>query len=193
MKKEEAKMCFPQIVWLMSGMILGAAAVLSFASSGRLIRIAPWLGSSMLVTGIANVLLYSYCLKQTPGAKWLLADSMTAALLSIFPLFNQITSAAAIPFFFCVWDLFSGILRVMESTEQKAAGEHGWRWFCVVGIIEILAGCIALFKPVEEALTMHVTVGLVLLIQAVAFLHKSGAAFRSQKILGGSICERQSK
>ena len=173
-RSEEAKTHSPQIVWLLSGIFLGTAAVLSFASSGgKLIQIAPWLGSSMLATGIANVILYFYCLKQTPGAKWLLADSITAALLSIFPLFNQITSAAAIPFFFCVWDLFSGILRVMESTEQKAAGERGWRWFCVVGIIEILAGCIALLKPVEEALTMHVTVGLVLLIQAIAFFHKA--------------------
>lgn len=181
-KTEKAKTRFSPIVWLLSGSFLGAAAVLSFASSGeKLIRIAPWLGSSMLAAGIANVFLYCFCLKQTPGAKWLLVDSMTAALLSIFPLFNQMTSAAAIPFFFCVWDLFSGILRVMEATEQKAAGEYGWRWFCVVGIIEILAGCIALLKPVEEALTMHVTVGLVLLIQAIAFLHKAGAEFRSSR------------
>lgn len=181
-KTEEAKKYFPKIVWLLSGIFLGAAAVLSFASSGgKLIRIAPWLGSSMLATGVVNVLLYFYCMKQTPGAKWLLADGVTAALLSIFPLFNQITLAAAIPFFFCVWDLFSGILRVMESAEQKEAGEHGWRWFCVVGIIEILAGCTALIKPVEEALTMHVTVGLVLLIQAVAFLHKAGADLRHKK------------
>lgn len=174
-KTEEAKICLPQIIWLLSGIILGAAAVLSFASSGeKLLRIAPWLGLSMLATGIANVILYFYCMKQTPGTKWLLADSITAALLSIFPLFNQITSAAAIPFFFCVWDLFSGILRLMESTEQKKAGERGWCWFCIVGIIEILAGCIALIKPVEEVLTMHVTVGLVLLIQAIAFFHKAG-------------------
>lgn len=176
-KTEEAETCFPQIIWLLSGVFLGTAAVLSFASSGgKLIRIAPWLGLSMLSTGIVNVFLYFYCLKQTPGAKWLLADSLTAALLSIFPLYNQITYAAAIPFFFCVWDLFSGILRVMESTEQRAAGEQGWRWFCIVGIIEILAGCTALVKPVEEALTMHVTVGLVLLIQAIAFFHKAATA-----------------
>lgn len=173
-KTKKLKARLPQIVWLLSGIFLGAAALLSFTSSGdKLIQIAPWLGSSMLTTGIANVILYFYCMKQTPGAKWLLADSITAALLSIFPLFNQITSAAAIPIFFCVWDLFSGILRMMESTEQKAAGEYGWRWFYIVGIIEILAGCIALIKPVEEALTMHVTVGLVLLIQAIAFWHKA--------------------
>ena len=179
---KNAKTCLPRIVWLMSGIFLGMAALMSFASSGeKLIRIAPWLGSSMLATGIINAILYFYCMKQMPGAKWLLADSITAALLSIFPLFNQITSAAAIPIFFCVWDLFSGILRMMESTEQKAAGEHGWRWFCVVGIIEILAGCVALIKPVEEALTMHVTVGLVLLIQAIAFFHKASMELKNKE------------
>ncbi|MGN1026102.1 MAG: DUF308 domain-containing protein [Faecousia sp.] len=163
-----------------SGILLGAAAILSFASSGeKLLRIAPWLGSSMLITGIINVILYFTCMKETPGAKWLLADSITAALLSIFPLFNQMTPAVAIPFFFCVWDLFSGILRLMESTAQKAAGERGWHWFCIVGIIiEILAGCIGFIKPIEEALTMHVTVGLVLMIQSVAFFHKAGVDLR---------------
>ncbi|MGN0333576.1 MAG: HdeD family acid-resistance protein [Lachnospiraceae bacterium] len=178
-KAKEIKTCLPQVVWLLSGIFLGVAALLSFASSGeKLIRIAPWLGLSMLATGIVNVILYFFCMKQTPGAKWLLADSITAALLSIFPLFNQITSAAAIPIFFCVWDLFSGILRMMESTEQKATGEHGWRWFYVVGVIEILTGCIALIKPVEEALTMHVTVGFVLLIQAIAFFHKASVKLK---------------
>lgn len=180
-KAEEAKTHLSQIVWLLSGLLLGAASVLSFASSGeKLKQIAPWLGSAMLIMGIGNILLYFYCLEKTPGAKWLLADSITAALLSIFPLFNQITSAAAIPFFFCVWDLFSGILRVMEATEQKEAGEQGWHWFCAVGILEILAGCVAFIKPVEETLTMHVTVGLVLLIQAVAFLHKAGTDLRTK-------------
>ena len=178
-KAKETKTNLPPIIWLLSGFFLGTAAVMSFASSGvKLILIAPWIGSSMLITGIANAFLYYYCMKETPGAKWLLADSITAALLSIFPLFNQITSAAAIPFFFCVWDLFSGILRIMEASEQKAVEERGWRWFYIVGIIEILAGCIALINPVEEALTMHVTVGLVLLIQAAAFFHKAGMSLR---------------
>lgn len=180
-KAERANTHISQIVWLLSGLLLGAASVLSFASSGeKLKQIAPWLGSAMLIMGIGNILLYFYCLEKTPSAKWLLADSITAALLSIFPLFNQITSAAAIPFFFCVWDLFSGILRVMEATEQKEAGEQGWHWFCAVGILEILAGCVAFIKPVEETLTMHVTVGLVLLIQAVAFLHKAGTDLRTK-------------
>ena len=178
-KTQNKKTYLPQIIWIMSGFFLGAAAFLSFASSGeKLIKIAPWLGSSMLVTGIANIILYYAFIKETPGAKWLLADSITAALLSIFPLFNQITYAAAIPFFFCVWDLFSGILRLIESLEQKEAEEQGWRWFFIVGIIEILAGCVGLVKPIEEVLTMHVTVGVVLMIQAIAFIHKAVAELR---------------
>ena len=99
---------------ILSGICLAAAAVLSFAASEwKLIRITPWLGLSVLATGIANAILYFYYMKQAAGAKCLLADSITTALLSIFPLFNQITFAAALTFFFCVWDLFSVILRVL--------------------------------------------------------------------------------
>lgn len=171
----------PKIVWMISGLILGAAAILSFASLGkRILEIAPWLGLAMLITGLLNTTLYFRCFKGKRGSKWLLADGMTAALLSIFPLFNQISSIAIIPFYFCVWDLFSGILRLMEATEQKE--EKGWRWFFAVGILEILAGVIALIKPVEETLKPHVIIGLVLLIQAAAFLHKAGVGLSCHNI-----------
>lgn len=175
------KLNSPEIVWTISGLILGAAAILSFASLGkRILEIVPWLGLAMLITGILNIILYMRCLKEKHSSKWLLADGMTAALLSIFPLFNQISFTAIIPFYFCVWDLFSGILRLMEATEQK--GEKGWRWFCTVGILEILAGVIALIKPVEETLKPHVIIGLVLLIQAAAFLYKAGVELSCNKI-----------
>ncbi len=167
---------YSRIVWIVSGFILGAAAILSFLSSGeKLLNIAPWLGTAMLVAGMLNIVLYFWILRGEPGAKWLLADGMTAALLSIFPMFNQISSVAIVPFYFCVWDLFSGILRVMESAEEREEGGSGWSWFFGVGILEILAGVAALVKPVEEALKMHVVIGLVLLVQAVAFFHKAGA------------------
>lgn len=72
----------PKTVWMISGLILSAAAILSFASLGkRILQIAPWLGLAMLITGILNIILYFRCLKGKHGAKWLLADDMTAALL----------------------------------------------------------------------------------------------------------------
>ena len=103
----------------------------------------------------------------------MLADGLTAALLSVFLLFNQMAPVAVIPFFFCVWELFSGILRLIEASEQKEQKIRGWQWFFTVGMMEMVAGVAALLKPVEEALTMHVVIGIVLLIQSAAFIHKA--------------------
>lgn len=127
----------------------------------------------MLLSGASNVLLYFLGYRKKQRGRWMLADGLTAALLSLFLLFNQMAPAAVIPLFFGVWELFSGILRLMESGEQKEERLQGWQWFFAVGMLEILSGVAALLKPVEEMLTMHVVIGIVLLIQAVAFGHKA--------------------
>lgn len=169
--RKVANRWLPGIIWIVSGIALGAAAALCLtASSDRLTEIASWIGASMLISGGANIWLYFYCLKGSSEGKWLLADGLTATLLSVFPLFNEMILPAVIPFFFCVWDLFSGVLRVMESTEKRKVGVTGWKGSFFIGLIEMLASVIALLKPVEEALTMHIVVGLILLIQAVAFI-----------------------
>lgn len=173
MTGKNRKTILQRIVWLLSGILLGASAILCFiAKSDNLIQIAPFLGMAMLATGILNLILYVTCLAGSSGAYFVLADSITAALLSLFPMFNKITAAATIPFFFCVWDLFSGVLRVVDSLEQKEVRDNVWKWFLVVGVIEILVGCAGQLKPVEDALTMHVTVGSIFLVQAIAFFHK---------------------
>lgn len=173
----------PGIVWIVSGTALGAAAVLCLAaSSDRLTEIASWIGASMLISGGVNIWLYFYCLKGSSEGKWLLADGLTATLLSVFPLFNEMILPAVIPFFFCVWDLFSGVLRVMESTEKRKVGITGWKGSFFIGLIEMIAGVVALLKPVEEALTMHIVVGLILLIQAVAFIFLAVMELKNHKI-----------
>ncbi len=172
----------PGIVWIISSTALGAAAVLCLAaSSDRLTEIASWIGASMLISGGANVWLYFYCLKDSTEGKWLFADGLTATLLSVFPLFNEMILPAVIPFFFCVWDLFSGVLRVIESIEKRRAGKNGWKWPFSIGLIELITGVTALLKPVEEALTMHIVVGLVFLIQAVAFLFLAVSVLKNHK------------
>lgn len=172
----------PGIVWIISSTALGVAAVLCLAaSSDRLTEIASWIGASMLISGGANVWLYFYCLKDSTEGKWLFADGLTATLLSVFPLFNEMILPAVIPFFFCVWDLFSGVLRVIESIEKRRAGKNGWKWPFSIGLIELITGVTALLKPVEEALTMHIVVGLVFLIQAVAFLFLAVSVLKNHK------------
>lgn len=69
----------------------------------------------------------------------------------------------------------------MEALELRDHKACGWQWFFIVGVLEIFSGAIALLKPVEEALTMHVVIGIVLAIQAAAFLHKAFVILHSGK------------
>lgn len=74
----------------------------------------------------------------------------------------------------------------MESLEQRERQECGWKWFCSVGVLEIVSGVAGMLKPVEEALTMHVVIGFVLAIQAGAFCHKAVVIPKLQK-KGGNL------
>ena len=171
-----------QVLWGIAGAVRAIASILSFCTSGnQLIQIMPWLGTALLLSGISNILVYFTERKSKKCGRWGLADGLTAALLSIFLLFNQMTPVAVLPFFFCVWELFSGVLRIMEALELRDHKACGWQWLFIVGVLEIFSGAIALLKPVEEALTMHVVIGIVLAIQAAAFLHKAFVILHSGK------------
>ena len=45
---------------------------------------------AMLFAGCTNLLVYIFNKKEIHGSRWLLADGLTTALLSVFPLFNKI-------------------------------------------------------------------------------------------------------
>ncbi len=79
---------------------------------------------------------------------------------------------AIIPFFFGVWELFSGILKVIDSSELKEEKIAGWKWFRNIGSIEILSGVAALLKPIDDFMGMHVVVAIIFFVQSCGFLFK---------------------
>lgn len=168
-----SKFTWMQSLWAFAGLILLGGALLSlFDGHEDLTSIAVPLGLTMLLTGFINIFIYKKKRHFIHGSHWLLADGVSTALLSIFLLFNQMIEAAIIPFFFGVWELFSGILKVIDSRELKEERVHGWYWFAGIGTVEILSGIAALLKPVDDFVGMHGVVALVLIIQAVGYLFK---------------------
>ncbi|MBQ9751079.1 MAG: DUF308 domain-containing protein [Clostridia bacterium] len=170
----KSRISWVQICWGWAALLLVCGSILSFATDGdRLLRIATPLGVIMLFAGLCNVLVYRKKRGELHGAPWLLADGMSTAMLSLFLLFNQMIIPTMIPFFFGVWELFSGILKFIDSRELKREGVHGWVIFFAISIIELVSGVAALLRPIEEFFGMNYIIGIILLVQCSGFVFKT--------------------
>lgn len=167
------KITWIQLYWLMAMFILIGSGFLALSHPGeQLISVSSYLGLAMLLTGCINLYIYRKQRELLHGSHWLLADGMSTTLLALFPLFNQMIQPAMIPLFFGVWELFSGILKVIDASELKEEQIDGWRWFQNIGRIEILSGVSSLLKPIDDFMGIHVIVAIILFIQGLGFLFK---------------------
>lgn len=167
------KFTWIQGLWTAAGLILLGSAVLTLIKwQSELVVLSTPLGLAMLIAGGINIFIYRRKQKTIHGSHWLLADGMSTALLSVFLLLNQMIYSALIPFFFGVWELFSGILKVIDSKELREEKTRGWYWFSGVGSVEIISGIAALLKPVDDFVGMHGVVAIVLIIQSCGYLFK---------------------
>lgn len=167
------KLKWVQGLWVAAEVILlGSAAFTLFRGKEDLVTAAVPLGIAMLASGGIDIFIYRRNQKTMHGAHWLLAGGMSSALLSLFLLFNQMIEAPLIPFFFGMWELFSGILKVIDSRELKEEKISGWHWFAGIGTVEIISGIASLLKPVDEFMGMHIVVAIILFIQSSGYLFK---------------------
>lgn len=134
--------------------------------------IAACLGLFMLFVGCLNILIYYRNQKTIHGVHWLLADGMSTASLSLFLLFNQMIQPTMMLSFFGVWELFSGILKVIDAKELKEEGIHGWLWFCGIGSVEVSSGIASLLKPVDDFVGINVVVAVIFFVQSSSYLFK---------------------
>lgn len=186
------KMTQVQILWGISGIILFAACILAFLKgSNALVELAPFLGLAMMLTGFINIHIYRKTQKFLHGSHWLLADGVSTSLLSLFLLFNQMVQAAMIPFFLGVWELFSGMLKLLDCRELKEDAVSGWRGFLVLGGIELLSGVASLLKPVDEFMGMNIVVAMILFVQGWSYIFKMAIYPKLQKQERNEGCEKR--
>ena len=173
LRQNKERMTWVQVCWIIAQIVLIGSGILAICNPGeKLVVVSGYLGLSMLLVGSINIYVYRKKKKLLHGSHWLLADGMSTVLLSLFPLFNQMIQPAIIPFFFGVWELFSGILKVIDSSELKEEKIAGWKWFRNIGSIEIISGVAALLKPIDDFMGMHVVVAIIFFVQSCGFLFK---------------------
>lgn len=170
---KKIKISWVQVLWSLAALIMFAAAALSLATWNiSMQKIAIPLGLSMFLVGWINLFVYHRKYKKIHGCRWVLADGMCTTLLSVFLLFNRMVEASIIPFFFGMWELFTGVLKILDSRELREENYKGVKRFAIAGSVELISGIAALLKPIDEFVGMHGVVAFVLFIQGCGFIFK---------------------
>jgi uncharacterized membrane protein HdeD (DUF308 family) len=163
-----------QVVWVINSVLLLAGFIYEISHSGdNIFTLARPLGTIMFLSGLLNLIVCYIKKNIIIGSHWLIADGLTALLLSFFPLFNQLLHPVTVPFFFSFWELFSGILKFMDSRELKDDKIKCWYLFAIIGYTEVISGTLAMIKPIDEAVGASNVIGIIFFVQSVGFILKS--------------------
>ncbi len=162
-----------QFLWAVGGLSLYWAGCLVLnLPDGRLIEVSNRLGIAMLVSALINIFIFSKKEKEIHGSRWLLADGMCTAFLSVFPIFNKMIMPVMIPFFFGVWELVSGVLKVIDSKELKEEKIRGFHWFFAIGCFELVSGVASMVKTIDVLVGYNHIIAMILYVQSLGFLFK---------------------
>lgn len=163
-----------QICWIVVSVMLFGAGVFAHRGHGlNLVELSEPLGVVMLATGALNIVV---CLAKSHvihGARWLVADGVSAFLLSFFPLFNEMIMPFMIPLFFGMWELFSGLVKFMDSMELKEERISCWAGFAFIGAIELISGTLSLIKPIDDMVGINEVIAIIFFVQSVGFALKA--------------------
>ncbi len=160
---------FSRVLWALAGILLVIAGVTCLAQPAvALVTMSVFLGVSMLVSGIIDLVIYARGHAVLFGAGFFLVDGILTVVLSLLILFNQAFTTLTLPMIFGMWLLFSGISNTVHSFDLRRLGVHGWGWFTALGILLAVAGFCSFMDPVIGMVTLDILVGGLLILQGVA-------------------------
>lgn len=154
-----------------AGVILIITGIFCFATPGAtFVSVAFILGCAMLLSGISGVTAYLSINRKRDVPYLLLAEGLTSSLLGILVLTNQIVADAAIPVFFGLWVLFSGVLRIADGLTRIKYGLQVWCWLVVLGGIGTIIGLYSFFNTVLFSFSPVMLTGILFVMQGVHVL-----------------------
>ena len=157
-------------IWsVISGALLIAAGIYCLCNQDVAVMSAGLLlGVFMLISGIAEIVVFAGTSSLLPGSGWLLLDGVLTVILSLLLLLNQWFTLMSLPFLFTAWLLFSGVSRFVSAFDLKALGVRAWGWVLALGIVLTVAGFVCMMDPWVSVVAMGVTVGVVFLLEGVS-------------------------
>ncbi len=162
---------FSRVLWGIVGVLLIICGIICLAQPAVALTTATlFLGISMMVSGIVDIVIFAKGNNAMFGAGWFLVDGILTVLLSLLILFNQAFTALSLPFIFGMWLMFSGITKFVNSFDLQRMGVRGWGWFTAIGIVLALAGFLSFLKPVASLFALSILTGVLLILQGAASL-----------------------
>lgn len=160
-----------RIFKIAAGVILILSGVFCFANPGEtFLSIAFLLGCAILLSGLSGTFAYIWISRKREISNSLMIEGMLSIILGILVLSNQLLADAAIPVFFGMWVLFSGIIRVVVAFERRKSGRAELLWVLILGLIGVAAGLYAFFNTVLFAFSVVMLVGILFVVQGVNVL-----------------------
>lgn len=149
-----------------AGVILILTGIFCFANPGAtFLSIAFLLGCAMLLSGISGTLAYIWISRKRKISNSLMIEGLMSVILGFLVLSNQLLADAAIPVFFGLWVMFTGIIRVVEAYTNRKSGIMSLIWLLAMGALGIAAGLYAFYNTVLFSFSAIVLVGILFIVQ----------------------------
>mgnify|MGYP001016922500 CR=1 FL=1 len=155
-----------------AGVILILMGIICFANPGTLFSgIAFPLGCAMFLSGLSGAFAYiQISRKGGVVSDLLMVEGALSIILGCLVLSNQLMADAAIPVFFGMWVMFSGILRAVTAYTHRNAEKMMLIWLSATGALSIAAGLYGFFNTVLFDFSAVVLTGVLFVIQGVNVL-----------------------
>lgn len=151
---------------IIAGVILILSGIFCFANPGEtFLSIAFLLGCAMLISGVSGVLAYIWISRKKEISNLTLIEGSLTLILGCLVLSNQLLADAAIPVFFGLWVMFSGVLRVVEAMVSKKAGQTARYWILALGSLNVILGIYSFYNSVLFSFSAVMLVGLLFVVQ----------------------------
>ena len=177
---------FLRILWLVSGILLivcGAYVLLHPAQT--LMSIASLIGIVTLFSGAFSLATYFTQKDEIFGAKGILLDGILDVILGVLLIIYPTSSLIANLFLglMSIWVISKGATAIYHAILAKEF-ERYWYVLLIIGILLLLFGILALFKPIITMVAISVILGVFLISDGIEILGHWWMIQRFRKNLG---------
>ena len=159
------------VVWILVGVFLLVMGLYFLINPKATLTSIAWLfGLTMLVSGIADLVLYAARQWAYGASVWFYADGIIDVLIGIAFLCNDWLAAELLPYILAVWAVISGITKVMGAVLYRRQGMPFWGAQAVAGAAVLIFGVATLFQPMIAVVAVSFVVAVVLIIQGLMAL-----------------------
>ncbi len=159
------------LIWLIVGVFLLVMGLYFLVHPYETLASLAWMfGLTMLVSGVADLVMYVARQWAYGASKWFFADGIVDLLIGILFLCNSWLAAELLPYALAVWAVLSGIIKAAGALVYRKFDMPFWGVQVAVGVIILVFGLVILLRPSVAAVAIAAVVALVLIVQGLMAL-----------------------